>query len=102
MVLEALDTITTFSSSGLMLPLELPNPDPVQPPGTDAISTILGWAKWIGLVMAIFGIIIVAIIMSVSSRRGEGQQNLGTLGFIFMAVVMIGASTAVIGFISGA
>lgn len=102
MVIEALDALAAFSSSGLSLPAALPDPAPIQPPGTEGIATVLGWAKWIGLVVAIFGIIIVAIIMSVNSRRGEGAQNVGTLGFIFMAVVLIGASTALIGFISGA
>lgn len=102
-MLEALDGITTIITAGpTALPFALPDPDPVQPPGTDAISDILGWAKWVGLVIAIFGIIIVAAIMSVNSRRGQGSDNLGTLGYIFMGVVLIGASTALVGFISGA
>ena len=33
------------------LPLAVPNPDPIQPPGTEGFTTVMGWAKWITLAM---------------------------------------------------
>ena len=32
---------------------DLPDPDPVQPPGTSNVTTVLGWAKWVCLAVCI-------------------------------------------------
>ena len=36
---------------------ELPNPEPEPIPGFDGVTTILGWAKWAGLIVGILALI---------------------------------------------
>lgn len=80
---------------------ELPNPTPVAPPGFEAVTTILGWAKWAGLIAAILALIAVAVMFMYNSRRGEGGEHVKTFVGILVGVMIIGAAAALVGFISG-
>jgi hypothetical protein len=79
----------------------LPDPSPVAPPGFEAVTTILGWAKWAGLIAAILALIAVAVMFMYNSRRGEGGEHVKTFVGILVGVMIIGAATALVGFISG-
>merc|ERR1711981_1489825 len=72
----------------------LPDPDPVAPPGFEAVGTILGWAKWVGLIAAILALIAVAVMFMFNSRRGEGGEHVKTFVAILVGVMVIGAATA--------
>ena len=99
----AISTITALAGDvapGVLV--ALPDPAPQQPPGTEAISTVLGWAKWVGLVAAILGFIFAGIMMMFKSRRGEGGENVATLGWITAGIIVVGSATALVGFLSGA
>lgn len=85
-----------------LAPLALPDPAPVQPPGTEAITTILGWAKWIGLAVCILGLIGAGAVMAVQSRRGEGGEHAGRIGWALGGAIIISAAVSLIGFVSGA
>ena len=37
--------------------MALPDPAPIQPPGTAELTSIMGWAKWIALAVCILGLI---------------------------------------------
>ncbi len=82
--------------------LALPDPEPVAPPGFEGVGTILAWAKWVGLIAAILALIFVGILFMHNSRRGEGGEHIKTLVGILVGVMIIGAATALVGFISGA
>jgi H+/gluconate symporter-like permease len=42
------------------LPLALPNPPPAPPPGFEGpVGVILGWVKWVALIVAVLGVIII-------------------------------------------
>ena len=79
----------------------LPDPDPVAPPGFEGVATILSWAKWVGLIAAILALIAVAVMFMFNSRRGEGGEHLTTFVAILIGVMIIGAATALVGFLSG-
>lgn len=79
----------------------LPDPAPVAPPGFEAVGTILAWAKWVGLIAAILSLIAVAVMFMFNSRRGEGGEHVKTFVSILVGVMIIGAATALVGFISG-
>lgn len=85
-----------------VLPAQIPNPSPVQPPGTDGLITVMGWIKWIGYIVAVIGIIVAAIMMFVSSRRGEGGEHMGRLGWIFGGIILIGCASGLVGTFMGA
>ncbi|MDA8438492.1 MAG: hypothetical protein M0Z51_06480 [Propionibacterium sp.] len=82
--------------------VSLPNPDAVQPPGTAGLVTLLSWLKWGGFAAAIAGIIAGAIMLMVSSRRGEGAEHGKQIGIVLIAVILVGASSGLVGAIASA
>lgn len=82
------------------VPADIPNPPPVAPPGFEGpMGVVIGWAKWIGLGLAVLGIVTIAILIMFNSRRGEGMRELGGLGYVLVAVVLISAGTSLVSFI---
>lgn len=98
MILHSLTIAATEFAA--MLPLQIPNPDPVQPPGTQGFLSIMGWAKWVALAIAILGIIAIGAMMTISSRRGEGGEHVGKLGMALVGVIIISAAAALVGFLA--
>lgn len=78
----------------------IPDPAPVQPPGTEGITSILGWAKWLALAVCIFGLFLAGALMAVNARRGEGSDHAGRIGVALAGVVVISAATALVGFLA--
>jgi hypothetical protein len=76
----------------------LPDPDPVQPPGTEGLTTLLGWVKWIGLAVCVLGLIAAGTMMAIQSRRGEGGEHSGKIGMALGGVIIISAATSLVGF----
>jgi len=98
--------IATFLSATndliVALPLQIPNPDPVQPPGTEGLTAIMGWAKWVALAICILGLIAAGAMMSINSRRGEGGEHVGKIGMALGGVIVISAAASLVGFLMGA
>lgn len=78
----------------------LPDPDPVQPPGTTGITSILGWLKWVALIVCIAGIIIAGALMAVQSRRGEGGEHAGRIGMALAGVIVVSGAGALVAFLA--
>lgn len=85
----------------VVVPTQIPDPAPIQPPGMESFSTALGWIKWIGFALAGVGIIFVAIRMFFSSRRGEGGEHVGSLGWILAGVILIGGGASLVSALMG-
>ena len=77
--------------SVLLVLLQIPDPAPAAPPGTEGVTTVLNWASWIVAVLCGLGVLIVAGTMAVQHRRGEGFQAAGKLGWVLGACVLLGA-----------
>lgn len=80
-------------------------PDPgagTMPPGFAAFQTVMGWAKWIALGVAVLGLILLGASMTISARRGEGGEIGGWLGRLLVGVIIIGAAFTIVGFLAGA
>lgn len=84
------------------LPLEIPDPDPIQPPGTEGFTAIMGWGKWIALAVCVLGLFAAGALMAVQSRRGEGGEHVGKIGMALGGVIVISAAAAIVGFLAGA
>ena len=84
-----------------LLPLQVPDPDPVQPPGTEGFTSIMGWAKWIALAVCVLGLIAAGALMAIQSRRGEGGEHVGKIGMALGGVIVISAASALVGFLVG-
>lgn len=93
--------LTEASTQALsLLPLEVPSPKPIQPPGTEGFTTILGWAKWVALAICILGLFMAGALMAVQSRRGEGGEHAGKIGMALGGVIVISAAASLVGFLA--
>lgn len=70
---------------------------PEAPPGSDSILKVLGWGAWIGSALGIGGIMIVAVMMFKSNRRGEGGESATALGWVLAGLILFSAAGAVAG-----
>ena len=100
MIIEAISTagdlaVLASTQAGL------PDPAPIQPPGTEGLTAILGWARWVALAVCILGLFAAGALMAVSSRRGEGGEHVGKIGMALAGVIVISAAVALVGFLAG-
>ena len=84
-----------------LVPAQIPDPGPVQPPGTGGFTTVISWVKWIGFALAGAAIVIVAIRMFFSGRRGEGGEHASALGWILGGVILIGGGAGIVSALMG-
>lgn len=96
-----IDSLATAAShlSLHALPWAVPDPDPIQPPGTEGFTTIMGWAKWVALAMCVLGLFAAGALMAVHSRRGEGGEHAGKIAMALGGVVVISAAASLVGFL---
>lgn len=99
MILEMLATTATDFAAAV-LPAQIPNPNPVQPPGTGKFLDVMGWVKWVALAATIIGLMIAGGMMALNSRRGEGGEHAGKIGAALMGVIVISAAAALVGFLA--
>lgn len=84
------------------VPAAIPDPGPVAPPGfAGPVRIILGWVKWIGLIVAVLGVIIIGAKLAINVRRGEAAGELGGLLYVGLGCILIGAAASLVGFLSG-
>jgi len=91
--------LTAANDFAAIVPLDIPNPEPVQPPGTSGFVTIMGWVKWVALAVCVIGIIVAGALMAINSRRGEGGEHAGRIGFALGGVIVISAAASLVGFL---
>lgn len=66
-----------------------PTPGQQQPPGTQGLTTMLGWGGWGVSFVCVAGILVVAAMMALKHRRGEGGgEAMGALGWVLGACVL--------------
>ncbi len=78
------------------------NPGAGQPPPGVAgkLTTILQWASWSVLSLAVLGIIIVGGTMILNHRSGRGGEHGAGLGFVLGGTVLVAAASGIVGAIS--
>ena len=57
--------------------------------------------KWIGLIVAVLGVIIIGAKLAINVRRGEAAGELGGLLYVGLGCILIGAAVSLVGFLSG-
>jgi len=66
-----------------------PTPGQQQPPGTQGLTTMLGWGGWLVSFVCVAGLLVVAAMMALKHRRGEGGgEAMGSLGWVLGACVL--------------
>lgn len=98
----ALISAAQESASHVLLAGNVPNPGGGQaPPGIGAkFEQVMGWAKWVCLGIAVLGIMAIGAMMTVGSRRGEGGEKVGALGWALGGVVIIAGAFSLVGFLA--
>ena len=84
--------------------VDIPNPNPVAPPGTTAgITNVIAFAKYGGLIFAVLALIVFGGMLGWQMRNGGGgaQVHIGLLGGILIGVVIVSAATSIVGFVFG-
>ena len=66
--------------SSLLVLLQIPDPAPAAPPGTEDVQTVLNWASWIVAILCGLGVLIVAGTMAVQHRRYADAVAMATRG----------------------
>lgn len=94
--------LLTTAAAAVDVVSALPDPAPVQPPGTGGFITVMGWGKWVALAICILCLVGVGVYMAVPSRRNEGGEHIGKIGLVLGGVIVISAAGALVGFLSGA
>lgn len=84
-----------------LIPLQIPDPPPVQPPGTDGVNTILGWLKWIGFAVVGGAIIVGGIGIAVALRRGEAGDALPKVLWPMAGAIVIGGGIGMVSALMG-
>lgn len=84
-----------------VIPMQIPDPRPVQPPGTNGISTILAWLKWVGFAIAAGAIVVGGILVAVAMRRGEQGHALAGLIWPFAGVIVIAGGIGMVSTLMG-
>ncbi len=77
-------------------PGNVPVPTGVQPPGTEGLLTVLNWTSWIVTVACVFGVLVVAGMMAISHRRGQGSEAIGNLGWVMGACVLVASASQLV------
>ena len=93
-------TLTTHDllASGYhhLLAADIPAPTGIQPPGTEGLTTILGWIAWGVTFLCVVGVFLVAGRMAFSHRRGEGSEAVGQLGWVMGACILGASATSLV------
>lgn len=58
-------------------------------PNAVHLSTLLGYAQWIGLVLAILSLVILGAIIASRMRAGEAMAQVGKIGWVLGGVILI-------------
>ncbi len=68
------------------------------PPGVSGnVDTIISWASWIVFVIAIAGVLFVAVKMILQHHRGEGGQQMAGLFYVLGGAILTAAASGIIG-----
>lgn len=84
-----------------LIPMQIPNPGPVQPPGTGGVSTIISWLKWIGFAVVGGAIVVGGIMIAVAFRRGEGGDALAKVLWPMAGAIVIGGGIGMVTLLAG-
>ncbi|MDA8438494.1 MAG: hypothetical protein M0Z51_06490 [Propionibacterium sp.] len=65
-------------------------------PGSIELMTVLGYVKWIALVIAVVSLVLLAARVMVKMRAGEGFAAIGRTGLVLGAVVLIAGASSMV------
>lgn len=93
--------MNTLNRIAAALPLDVPNPGGgTAPPGFGNFETIMGWGKWLALGILVMALMGAGVMMALGSRRGEGGEHAGRIGWVLGGVMTVSAAFTLVGFLA--
>ncbi|WP_447924530.1 hypothetical protein [Georgenia muralis] len=71
-------------------------PGEVAPGSAETVNTVLSWVLWVSLGIAVMSIIALGATMAIKGRRGEAEGQLGRLGVVLGAVILVSSASAIV------
>ncbi|WP_270451690.1 type IV secretion system protein [Kocuria marina] len=90
---------TRIGSAGLTSEGGTGSQTPVRGDFNAYIDTLLGYASWLGLGVAVFGVLFLGIVLAVNARRGDGAGLVNTATVLAGGAALVGGATSLIGFL---
>lgn len=90
---------TRIGSAGLTSEGGSGSQTPVRGDFNAYIDTLLGYASWLGLGVAVFGVLFLGIVLAVNARRGDGAGLVNTATALAGGAALIGGATSLVGFL---
>jgi len=90
---------TRIGSAGLTSEGGTGSQTPVRGDFNAYIDTLLGYASWLGLGVAMFGVLFLGIVLTVNARRGDGAGLVSTATALAGGAALVGGATSLIGFL---
>ncbi|MEX5274069.1 type IV secretion system protein [Kocuria sp. CPCC 205235] len=90
---------TRIDSAGLTSEGGTGSQPPVRGDFNAYIDTLLGYASWLGLGVAVFGVLFLGIMLAVNARRGDGAGLVNTATALAGGAALVGGATSLIGFL---
>lgn len=72
------------------------DPGSVAPPGGDKFLTAAGYVKWATGIACVVGLLVCAITMALSHRRGSGGEHGSAVAWVLGASVLSGVAAALV------
>lgn len=90
---------TRIGSAGLTSEGGTGSQTPVRGDFNAYIDTLMGYASWLGLGVAVFGVLFLGIVLAVNARRGDGAGLVNTATVLAGGAALVGGATSLIGFL---
>ena len=90
---------TRIGSAGLTSEGGTGSQTPVRGDFNAYIDTLMGYASWLGLGVAVFGVLFLGIVLAVNARRGDGAGLVNTATALAGGAALVGGATSLIGFL---
>ncbi|MBD2763578.1 type IV secretion system protein [Kocuria sp. cx-116] len=90
---------TRIGSAGLTSEGGTGSQAPVRGDFNAYIDTLLGYASWLGLGVAVFGVLFLGIVLAINARRGDGAGLVNTATALAGGAALVGGATSLIGFL---
>lgn len=90
---------TRIGSAGLTSEGDTGSQTPVRGDFNAYIDTLLGYASWLGLGVAVFGVLFLGIVLAINARRGDGAGLVNAATALAGGAALVGGATSLIGFL---
>lgn len=73
----------------------LPNPTPVQPPGTEGVNTFLNYLAWGGIIAGFIGFLVSCILLAVAAFGHGTQRGFQGIAISLFVCILVTATGAI-------